>query len=339
MTKHQLRFISGKYQGGSYALAEGDEVVMGRGMDAGLTLFEEMVSRHHARFKADGGVVIVEDLGSKNGTFVNGERVEQRPLAVGDRILLGTSILRLEEQADEGVAAAPAGEFVADLEPEEAEAVAGKETMLPTVSAMDELEFDESSLTSVTATAMAAVALSAEESPDLGPALEPDEELEFDTSGLDLDEVSEGEAAAPEPLDDADAEAEAEVSEEDRQEVADSTAEPALLEDDELDPFAEDDAGAVVAELTAPGDTAVAGHPVLDEDAYRARWGGAPQSIYLAHPMQPSLEFLSPEQLSALQAAHNHGHLDGVAEALRKDDAWVKKTITFLLRSGYLDGT
>ena len=55
--------------------------------------------------------------------------------------------------------------------------------------------------------------------------------------------------------------------------------------------------------------------------------------------MQPSLEFLSPEQLSALQAAHNHGHLDGVAEALRKDDAWVKKTITFLLRSGYLDGT
>ena len=86
------------------------------------------------------------------------------------------------------------------------------------------------------------------------------------------------------------------------------------------------------SQVTAPGDTAVAGHPVIDEEAYQARWR-APQSIYLAHPMQPSLEFLSPEQ-ATLQAAHNHGHLDGVAEgALRKDDAWVKKTITFLLRS------
>ncbi|MDE0883841.1 MAG: FHA domain-containing protein, partial [Myxococcota bacterium] len=60
----QLRFISGKYQGGTYALSEGCEVIMGRGMDAGLTLFEEMVSRHHAKFVVIEGEVSVEDMKS-----------------------------------------------------------------------------------------------------------------------------------------------------------------------------------------------------------------------------------------------------------------------------------
>ena len=109
------------------------------------------------------------------------------------------------------------------------------------------------------------------------------------------------------------------------------------LDDDEVDPFADDDE--LSAELTVPGDTAFTGQGQIDESTYRERWGSAPLSVYLSHPMQPSLEFLSPEQLSALQAAHNHGNLNGIAEALRKDDAWVKKTINFLLRSGYLEST
>jgi hypothetical protein len=60
-----------------------------------MVLVEEMVSRRHARIELAGGVVRVEDLGSTNGTFVNGERVSAGTLTEGDRLLIGTSILKL----------------------------------------------------------------------------------------------------------------------------------------------------------------------------------------------------------------------------------------------------
>lgn len=97
-----LRFISGKYQGGEFPLAEGVPVVVGRSSDLDMVLVEEMVSRRHARIELSSGIVRVEDLGSTNGTFVNGERVTQGTLSEGDRLLIGTSILKLvvlEDQA------------------------------------------------------------------------------------------------------------------------------------------------------------------------------------------------------------------------------------------------
>ncbi len=90
-----LRFISGKYQGGEFPLTEGVPVVVGRSSDLDMVLVEEMVSRRHAHIEMRGGVVQVEDLGSTNGTFVNGERVQKTKLTEGDRLLIGTSILKL----------------------------------------------------------------------------------------------------------------------------------------------------------------------------------------------------------------------------------------------------
>ena len=346
MSGHQLRFISGKYQGGTYQLADGDEVVMGRGMDAGLTLFEEMVSRHHARFSVEDGAVVVEDLRSKNGTFVNGERIERCELAVGDRILMGTSILRLEEISDKASQEAAEPRPVPALEPEQQERVAALETALPSPGDFDDLDFDESSLTGATATSVAAVIASMAQDQD-----EDEDDVE--------DEVLEEELVRASEPDDtenqtSDVEDETSALEPDEMVFDDPLGEPSLAEsetqppdedtlmdegEDEVDPFADDDDHPVVSELTVPGDTATTGHSGIDEAVYRERWGDAPLSVYLAHPMQPSLEFLSPEQLSALQAAHNHGNLSGIAEALRKDDERIKKTITFLLRSGYLDAT
>src|SRR5690606_2083251 len=86
-----LRFISGKYQGGEFPLNEGKAVIVGRASDLDMVLVEDMVSRRHARIELRGGLVHIEDLGSTNGTFVNGERVQSALLREGDRLLIGTS--------------------------------------------------------------------------------------------------------------------------------------------------------------------------------------------------------------------------------------------------------
>jgi hypothetical protein len=60
-----------------------------------MVLVEEMVSRKHARIALGSGIITIEDLGSTNGTFVNGEKVQQGTLREGDRVLIGTNILKV----------------------------------------------------------------------------------------------------------------------------------------------------------------------------------------------------------------------------------------------------
>jgi len=56
---------------------------------------EDMVSRKHAKISTTDGEVFIQDLGSTNGTFVNGEKVTRSRLQEGDRILVGTSIIKM----------------------------------------------------------------------------------------------------------------------------------------------------------------------------------------------------------------------------------------------------
>jgi pSer/pThr/pTyr-binding forkhead associated (FHA) protein len=90
-----LEFISGKYQGGEFPLKSDKQIIVGRSSELDMVLVEDMVSRKHAKIVVSGGKVTIEDLGSTNGTFVNGEKVKQARLKEGDRILIGTSILKL----------------------------------------------------------------------------------------------------------------------------------------------------------------------------------------------------------------------------------------------------
>jgi hypothetical protein len=60
-----------------------------------MVLVEEMVSRKHARIAYENDAVVIEDLGSTNGTFVNGEKIKRAQLKEGDRVLIGTSILKV----------------------------------------------------------------------------------------------------------------------------------------------------------------------------------------------------------------------------------------------------
>jgi hypothetical protein len=90
-----LRFISGKYQGGEFPVVPDKQIVVGRSSELDMVLVEDMVSRKHAKIAMQSDQIWIEDLGSTNGTFVNGEKIKRARLKEGDRVLIGTSILKL----------------------------------------------------------------------------------------------------------------------------------------------------------------------------------------------------------------------------------------------------
>jgi ABC transport system ATP-binding/permease protein len=71
-------------------------VTIGRGESADLQIAKERVSRSHAVVRPEDGGFVVQDLGSRNGTFLNGERLSDgpRPLQSGDTIVIGDEPLR-----------------------------------------------------------------------------------------------------------------------------------------------------------------------------------------------------------------------------------------------------
>ncbi len=80
---------------------EGDHFSVGREEDNDLVLDRVNVSKHHLRFRRHGGAVEVVDLGSTNGTYVNGRKVgEPRGVRRSDRIYVGDYILMLEGDDD-----------------------------------------------------------------------------------------------------------------------------------------------------------------------------------------------------------------------------------------------
>jgi translation initiation factor IF-1 len=133
--QYALRFISGKYQGGEFPLKMDREVVIGRSSDLDMVLVEDMVSRKHAKISTTNGQVIIQDMGSTNGTFVNGEKVKRVRLREGDRILIGTSIIKLismDETSADSIAGS--GAVAAGGEPRQATSAGGRRTASTTRS-------------------------------------------------------------------------------------------------------------------------------------------------------------------------------------------------------------
>jgi pSer/pThr/pTyr-binding forkhead associated (FHA) protein len=71
-----------------------DWLVIGRGRSADLVLSEPTISRAHAAIGFEAGKFFVQDLGSTNGTGVNGRRQPRTALSHGDELQLGKLILR-----------------------------------------------------------------------------------------------------------------------------------------------------------------------------------------------------------------------------------------------------
>ena len=85
--------------------------LLGRDVTNDIALGDSEVSRQHARLTRTPGGIVVEDLGSTNGTFINGERlVAPRVMAMGDLLGFGETVtLDFESSAPEGAATVMGG--------------------------------------------------------------------------------------------------------------------------------------------------------------------------------------------------------------------------------------
>jgi len=89
------------WRGQELQLAEG-ETLIGRSDNATIRVASDVVSRRHARIVADQLQATLEDLGAKNGTYLNGKRLEgSAVLQHGDRITIGPTVL-IFRQVDDG---------------------------------------------------------------------------------------------------------------------------------------------------------------------------------------------------------------------------------------------
>jgi signal transduction histidine kinase len=87
-----LFVIQGRDQGTKYEIEEG-MTGLGRDSSNPVQLHDTEVSRRHAEIRRQGSVLTLSDLGSSNGTYVNGRRVSSHELVSGDRVQIGSTLM------------------------------------------------------------------------------------------------------------------------------------------------------------------------------------------------------------------------------------------------------
>jgi len=93
--KLRVETAAGLKAGSAYSLSDG--AVLGRGDQADIQLQDTFASSQHARLAPHGDVIVLEDLGSTNGTYLNEEPLRgPQPLHPGDRIRIGDSSFTFE---------------------------------------------------------------------------------------------------------------------------------------------------------------------------------------------------------------------------------------------------
>jgi pSer/pThr/pTyr-binding forkhead associated (FHA) protein len=91
-----LVVTQGSQTGQSAALADG-VIMIGRGADCSIILDDDYVSTRHARVVSGEGGIYLEDMGSTNGSYVNGQRITApTTITMSDTVRIGKTILKLE---------------------------------------------------------------------------------------------------------------------------------------------------------------------------------------------------------------------------------------------------
>ncbi|MBI4603272.1 MAG: FHA domain-containing protein [Planctomycetes bacterium] len=85
---------------GTVVQLEGSKLVLGRGSKADVVLPDDGASRQHAEIFRAGGLHFIRDLGSRNGTFVNEQKISEVVLREGDQVRIGDSVLLFTEGKD-----------------------------------------------------------------------------------------------------------------------------------------------------------------------------------------------------------------------------------------------
>jgi diguanylate cyclase (GGDEF)-like protein len=95
-----LMFLAGPLLGKLFPLNEGISI-LGRSPDIEIVINDSRISRQHLEITVDGETVVLKDLGSTNGTFVNGEKVEEHVLHEDDKIQISPATIFKFSLADE----------------------------------------------------------------------------------------------------------------------------------------------------------------------------------------------------------------------------------------------
>lgn len=93
---HYLMAMSGPYLGEKYPVDQ-PHIVIGRDNEAGIPVPDRTASRRHAEISKSHGRIVIRDLSSRNGLFINNLRVEEWVLRNGDLIRIGGALLQFVE--------------------------------------------------------------------------------------------------------------------------------------------------------------------------------------------------------------------------------------------------
>ena len=115
-------------------------ITIGRSPDADVVILDEKASRIHCGIRLWDGDFYVKDLKSRNGTYVNGERVELAKLRVGDRLQVGSIVFSFDQNGSEG-----AGMALQEMEQEMADGKGYSTILREIVSDIPASEPDEAS--------------------------------------------------------------------------------------------------------------------------------------------------------------------------------------------------
>lgn len=115
--RSRIRIVSGPSLGETLEVAAG-KLIIGREEDCHLRPDSDFISRHHCALLLDDYTLRIRDLGSKNGTFVNGSRIKsgETILSHGDRVSIGemTFVIDLDQESFGEEAPAPPASLALD---------------------------------------------------------------------------------------------------------------------------------------------------------------------------------------------------------------------------------
>jgi pSer/pThr/pTyr-binding forkhead associated (FHA) protein len=85
-----------------FKLQDDCPLTIGRSQEADIPIVDDKVSRLHCGIRYENDEYVLKDLGSRNGTYLNEVKIERHPIHIGDKIRVGSAILKIEKEMTKG---------------------------------------------------------------------------------------------------------------------------------------------------------------------------------------------------------------------------------------------